>query len=211
MVRLSGTRRFQARRSHSFYGLTCLRREHARRPCVGVTSKRLAHEVTLVVSELVTNAVKYDKGEIRVVLRVSRGEVFVAVQDRGAPFVLPLLVADPFRVGGRGLPIVAELASDWGIDHLGGASNVLWCVVHARAPDDGRGSCDSACGWSRIHLSVGGVRDLQRPQAFARRGMGVGLVAQQPEAAAAVGVQQWRQLRVVTSLTRGENHCGQVC
>ena len=74
-----------------------------------------AEVVTLVVSELVTNAVRYGRGQIRLVLRVRRGEVFVAVQDGGTAFVLLfLLVANPFRAGGRGLPIIAELASDSG-------------------------------------------------------------------------------------------------
>jgi len=108
-------------------------REHARRACAGVTSKRQAEEVRLVVSELVTNAVRHGRGQIRLVLRVRRGEVFVAVQDGGCAFAVPLLVADPFREGGRGLPIVSELASDWAIESLGDAGNVVWCVVHAGA------------------------------------------------------------------------------
>jgi anti-sigma regulatory factor (Ser/Thr protein kinase) len=108
-------------------------REHVRLVCAGVVAPRQADEVALVVTELVTNSVRYGQGQINLVLRARRGEVFVAVQDRGAAFVVPPLAADPLREGGRGLPIVAELATGWGILNLGDAGNLVWCVLHARA------------------------------------------------------------------------------
>ena len=107
-------------------------REHTRLACAGVTSQNQTDAVTLVVSELVTNAGHYSRGNIRLVLRVSRGEAFVAVQDTGPGFTAAPMATDPYREGGRGLFIVAELATDWGIESLGDAGKLVWCVVHAQ-------------------------------------------------------------------------------
>ena len=108
-------------------------REHTRLACAGVTSQGQADAVTLVVSELVTNAVRYSHGQVRLVLRVSRGEVFVAVQDTGSGFAVMPLAADPLLEGGRGLFIVAAIANCWGVESLAAAGKLVWCVVDAQA------------------------------------------------------------------------------
>jgi anti-sigma regulatory factor (Ser/Thr protein kinase) len=113
-------------------------REHVGLVCAGVVSLAHAEEVTLVVTELVSNAVQHGKGQITLALRASRGEVFVAVQDTGPAFLVPPVGTDPFREGGRGLAMVAQLASNWGILSLGEAGNLVWCAVHARARCPGR-------------------------------------------------------------------------
>lgn len=107
-------------------------REHTKLACAGATSQSQADAVTLVVSELVTNAVHYGSGQIRLVLRVSRGEIFVAVQDTGSGFTAPTKDVDPSAEGGRGLFIVAHIASNWGVETRGDAGTLVWCVIPAR-------------------------------------------------------------------------------
>ncbi|MET8114362.1 ATP-binding protein [Streptomyces prasinus] len=65
----------------------------------------------LVVSELVTNAVKYGSGPMELSLLLAGGTLSVTVRDGGA--TLPRhWSADPRRVGRHGLEIVAALSQD---------------------------------------------------------------------------------------------------
>ncbi|MFE3637689.1 ATP-binding protein [Streptomyces sp. NPDC059168] len=68
-------------------------------------SERVLQVVQLVVSELVTNALKYAPGPCRLRMRVRDGAVEVTVWDDGPP--LPTVrTPDPGRVGQHGLEIV---------------------------------------------------------------------------------------------------------
>jgi anti-sigma regulatory factor (Ser/Thr protein kinase) len=74
-------------------------------------------DVQLVISELVTNAVVYGAGTIRVNLGITDGAVHIAVTDHGAQAVVPW-VPSVEEVHGRGLWIVDRLARKWGVtDH----------------------------------------------------------------------------------------------
>jgi anti-sigma regulatory factor (Ser/Thr protein kinase) len=106
-------------------------RQYARLVCAGVAPQQLVDDVTLVVSELVTNAMMHGEGEIGLVLRVSEGEVFVTVEDHGCNVGPSPRTAEPLEEYGRGLTIVAEVASSWGVHSLGDAGKLVWCVVHA--------------------------------------------------------------------------------
>jgi anti-sigma regulatory factor (Ser/Thr protein kinase) len=106
-------------------------RRYARLACDGVAPSQLLDDVTLVVSELVTNATIHGEGEIGLVLRVSEGEVFVTVEDHGRTLGSSQRTAEPFEEYGRGLTIVAEVASSWGVHSLGDSGKLVWCVVHA--------------------------------------------------------------------------------
>ena len=106
-------------------------RQCVRLACDGVAPAQLVDDVTLVVSELVTNATIHGEGEIGLVLRVSEGEVFVTVEDHGRNVGSSPRTAEPFEEYGRGLLIVAEVASSWGVHSLGDAGKLVWCVVHA--------------------------------------------------------------------------------
>jgi anti-sigma regulatory factor (Ser/Thr protein kinase) len=105
-------------------------RQYARLACDGVAPPQLVDDVTLVVSELVTNATIHGEGDIGLVLRVSEGEVFVTVEDHGRN-VDPLHTGEPLDEHGRGLVIVAKVASSWGVHSLGESGKLVWCVVHA--------------------------------------------------------------------------------
>jgi anti-sigma regulatory factor (Ser/Thr protein kinase) len=73
----------------------------------------------LLVSELVTNAIKYAPGPIVVELQVAGESLRVAVQDRAAHAVpIPVPVIEYTAESGRGLALVSELSSRWGSDVL---------------------------------------------------------------------------------------------
>jgi anti-sigma regulatory factor (Ser/Thr protein kinase) len=90
--------------------------------------------VVLIASELATNAVLH--AGTPYVVELSLGDaVRIEVTDSGppAPFLRP--VRGPFDVdGGRGLAIVAELASGWGVDWLDGCK-VVWAEVTRHTSD----------------------------------------------------------------------------
>jgi anti-sigma regulatory factor (Ser/Thr protein kinase) len=82
----------------------------------------LVDRVVLVVSELVTNSVRYGRPPLRLDLRRLRGRVRVDVHDAvaqepplGAPGVIDL-----DRESGRGLLIVSAVADEVGVEQLPG-------------------------------------------------------------------------------------------
>ena len=71
----------------------------------------------LLVSELVTNAVRHAGGEVvRLVVRHADGRLRVEVHDPGRGFELREPADDPVRASGWGLVLVDELADRWGVD-----------------------------------------------------------------------------------------------
>jgi len=89
-----------------------------------VQDQRLLDDVILLTSELVTNAVRYggDGVTLRIALRADVIEVSVEDKSPLLPARPAVVAENPYREGGRGLLIVSELASEWGIDEkpLGG-------------------------------------------------------------------------------------------
>jgi serine/threonine-protein kinase RsbW len=77
-------------------------------------------DVRLLVSELVTNAVRHanlDRGDvILLVVELADRAVRVEVHDPGGGFVPRAPAPDPARPSGWGLYLVAELADRWGVD-----------------------------------------------------------------------------------------------
>ena len=107
-----------------------LARAAAKRYLAGkVTPERLS-ELTLVISELVSNASVHGRGQI--VLRLQhddetvRGEVI----DQGAGFEREVRARGPEEVGGRGLYLVDALTTRWGI-HEG--TTHVWFEIAARS------------------------------------------------------------------------------
>jgi anti-sigma regulatory factor (Ser/Thr protein kinase) len=98
----------------------------------------IATDAELIVSELVTNAVVHGSvtagaaaGQPPVRLRLSgrAGGVCVEVWDCGEE--MPRLRADPLseEPGGRGLLLVAELASRWGACRTEGGGKRVWAAL----------------------------------------------------------------------------------
>jgi len=76
-------------------------------------------DATLLVSELVSNSVKYGEGPV-VALRVqTRGprRVRVEVVDAGQGFSPASRQETPYPSGGFGLQLVDEIATSWGMRH----------------------------------------------------------------------------------------------
>ena len=75
-------------------------------------------DVRLLVSELVTNAVRHAEGEaVRLVVALTAGTLRIEVHDPGRGFQVKPPPEDPLRASGWGLVLVEELADRWGIDH----------------------------------------------------------------------------------------------
>ena len=106
----------------------------------------LAPDVELVVSELVTNAVRYGSGAITLRVRVLGGVVTVGVHDGGSE--LPQVEGPaPSAEGGRGMVVVLGLASDWGVRSDGESGKEVWAILVADS-----GMADSL---SRSSVSAG--------------------------------------------------------
>jgi anti-sigma regulatory factor (Ser/Thr protein kinase) len=81
----------------------------------GLPSERLS-DAELLLSELVSNAVKYGgEGDIRVILERYDGRFRTEVVDQGDGFMAPLRDRiDVDTPGGWGLPLVQTLSDRWG-------------------------------------------------------------------------------------------------
>jgi anti-sigma regulatory factor (Ser/Thr protein kinase) len=92
---------------------------------------RSCGDVMLLVSELVTNAVRHASGEqFEVRVEVGRDVVRLEVHDDGAGFE-PRIAPSDDGTGGYGLFIVDRLADRWGVERAPGG--VIW--VELDRPD----------------------------------------------------------------------------
>ncbi|MHB9849060.1 SpoIIE family protein phosphatase [Streptomyces krungchingensis] len=82
----------------------------------------------LVVSELVTNAIRYGQLPIRLRLILDRGNLICEVSD-GSSTAPHLRRARTFDEGGRGLLLVAQLAQRWGTRHAR-EGKTIWAEQH---------------------------------------------------------------------------------
>lgn len=88
-------------------------------PLWGFTDKPWLDVAHLVVTELVSNAVRHGGGCVSLELRAHEAQVTISVADGSA--VAPRHRADPDDEGGRGLLIIEALSQRWGVeDHHGG-------------------------------------------------------------------------------------------
>jgi anti-sigma regulatory factor (Ser/Thr protein kinase) len=90
-------------------------------------------DATLVVSELVGNAVRYAAplpgGVLEVSWAIDPDSVRLRVSDGGGPSVPARYEAGPEDIRGRGLAIVAALARDWGVElapNGAGPTSTVW-------------------------------------------------------------------------------------
>ena len=89
----------------------------------------LADTVTLLVSEVVTNAVVHARSVVDVVVRLTPDAARIEISDRapGAPVVRK---AERYDEHGRGMAIVANLARAWGVrPRSDGAGKTIWFEV----------------------------------------------------------------------------------
>ncbi|MGI8663378.1 MAG: ATP-binding protein [Acidimicrobiales bacterium] len=90
----------------------------------------------LVLSELVTNAVRHGDGDVLVTLSCHEDAFVVAVFDEGGGVVEPRR-HDPWATGGRGLRIVGGLAEKWGVEPSVAGGKTVWARL-ATAPRSAR-------------------------------------------------------------------------
>ncbi len=98
--------------------------------CASWDAHRFTEVGGLVLSELVSNAVRHADGDVEVLLQLSDGRLLIEVGDRGDG--LPAVVPPSLRtIGGNGLDIVSRLVESWGVtpDPRGGKR--VWCVLAA--------------------------------------------------------------------------------
>lgn len=88
-------------------------------------------DVALIVSELVTNAVRHTSagGSHLVDWQLAEHEIMVSVDDDS---VVRPVVRDPDTgtPGGLGLPIVGALSTAWGVSSIDGAGKRVWARVN---------------------------------------------------------------------------------
>ena len=93
----------------------------------------LLGDAKLLVSELVTNSVKYGgDGPVRLIVRAEdSGRLRVEVVDRGGGFVPVARDRPATDVGGWGLHLVKELTDGWGVYE---GSTHVWFELSAKTP-----------------------------------------------------------------------------
>ena len=98
-------------------------RHHVRAVATALGDER-AEDAVLLVSELVTNAVKYGgDGPIELLIAQPDADVRFAVRDSGGPGPLPEIREPGRRGGGHGLRLVDQIADRWGVEH---GSTIVW-------------------------------------------------------------------------------------
>ncbi len=91
-------------------------------------ASHLMDDAMLVMSELATNAVRYGAAPIRAHAGIEGGSLILAVQDSRAsdlPYPKVLTATEP---NGRGMHLVAAMASRWGWDRNAN-SKVVWAEI----------------------------------------------------------------------------------
>jgi anti-sigma regulatory factor (Ser/Thr protein kinase) len=87
-----------------------------------------AGDLPLLVSELATNAVLHARSDFEVAIQRSTGLVRVEVFDQNTR--LPsFAVAPPDAYSGRGLLLLRELASAWGVESHSDVGKTIWFEV----------------------------------------------------------------------------------
>ncbi|HEY7010438.1 MAG TPA: ATP-binding protein [Jatrophihabitantaceae bacterium] len=93
-------------------------------------------DALLIVSELVTNAVRHGDGDIVVSLDVRADRMRIEVRDDSPELpVIPTEHPPTDRPAGRGLLIVAATASDWGVERVrGDLGKTVWAELPVNSP-----------------------------------------------------------------------------
>jgi anti-sigma regulatory factor (Ser/Thr protein kinase) len=98
----------------------------------GADAQPVIDDTVAVVSELVSNAVQAGCSTTEVMVALHRDHIRVTVSDNGAGEP-ELQHPSAEEEHGRGLHVVAHLASSWGVTHLGDEKQV-WAVLAVPAP-----------------------------------------------------------------------------
>lgn len=94
----------------------------------GQVDPKIVPDAMLLVSELVTNSVKYGRGDLRLLLDVDGGRLRCEVVDDGGGFTPSARTKPSTDVGGWGLHLVESLADRWGVQD---GSTHVWFELDA--------------------------------------------------------------------------------
>lgn len=93
----------------------------------------LGEDARIVVTELVSNAVRHAGTELELSLELRPTELRIAVTDSASGEVAANRFIAPDSTGGRGLHMVETLADEWGVDYrVAGeqTSKTVWAAWH---------------------------------------------------------------------------------
>ncbi len=111
-----------------------LARSHTRQVLAKWDVDGLTDPAELIVSELVTNAIRSATTSVTLGLASDRRRIQIRVRDDD-PDRPALSRAEPDAEGGRGLLLVACLSVAWGtVDLSGGSSKAVWAIVETAEP-----------------------------------------------------------------------------
>ena len=82
----------------------------------------------LLADELVTNAVVHARTTLRLCLELRGDILHIGVHD-ASPRLLRLVSSDPHSESGRGLRLVEQLSSAWGVQRRPDEGKVVWCTL----------------------------------------------------------------------------------
>jgi anti-sigma regulatory factor (Ser/Thr protein kinase) len=111
-----------------------LARAAAKRLLAGQLSRERLGELSMVISELVSNALLHGRGQVVLRLGLDEGIVRGEVIDQGGGFEHEIRERGPEEVSGRGLFLVEALTSRWGI-HEG--TTHVWFELAAQTDASG--------------------------------------------------------------------------
>ena len=82
----------------------------------------------LLVSELVTNAIRHGKGVVHLAVKQAPERLCVEVSDAG-PGSPATRLPSAEEASGRGLLMVDRLSSDWGVTPSDGGGKTVWFAL----------------------------------------------------------------------------------
>ncbi len=92
----------------------------------------MRNDLLLLVTELVTNAVRHgnggSEGTVDLGMRIAAGRIRVDVAHPGSGFTHEIAAPSRGEAGGWGLYLVDRIADDWGIEGSNGSTSV-WFVL----------------------------------------------------------------------------------
>ena len=88
----------------------------------------VGHDVLLMASELLTNAVRASRTPITLTLEAHLDHLHVQVRD-DSPEPATTGSSKPTDLGGRGVAVVAALAADWGQSAYDGTGKDVWADI----------------------------------------------------------------------------------
>jgi serine/threonine-protein kinase RsbW len=128
---------------HEGHGVSLARHAFAKELLSAGIPDDVRQDAILVMSELVSNAVKHGaplpNGDVRVAWSIAADCLHVEITDGGAVTRPNPAVATVFALGGRGLDIVRMISREWGVTQVGDAVTVWADVPRVRKQPAGSG------------------------------------------------------------------------